>query len=143
MIGIRRPRATDFAPIRRLLEDSRLPIDDFVLEHIAFVATDDERPVGAIGREACGEHWLLRSLVVAEAQRARGLGAKLVAALEADACVKGVVEIWLLTTDADEFFASLGYGRRQRDEAPDVIRATAQFDGLCPAGATLMSRPMR
>ncbi len=142
MIGIRRPRATDFAPIRQLLEDSRLPVDDFVLEHIAFVARDDERPVGAIGREAFGETWLLRSLVVSREQRSRGLGARLVAALEALARERGVAEMWLLTTDADAFFASLGYRRRDRDEAPEAVRGTAEFAELCPASAILMSRSM-
>ena len=51
-------------------------------------------------------------------------------------------EIWLLTIDADGFFESLGYGRRERDEAPEAIVGTAEFADLCPASAVLMSRPL-
>ena len=142
MIEIHRPRDADFASIRQLLVDANLPVDDFVPEHLAFVACDDEQPVAAIGCERLGETWLLRSLVVAEGQRSRGLGAKLVVALEADAREKGVGEIWLLTIDADGFFESLGYGRRERDEAPEAIRGTAEFADLCPASAVLMSRSL-
>ena len=142
MIEIRHPRESDFAPVRQLLIDAGLPVDDFVPEHLAFVACEDKRPLAAIGCEKLGETWLLRSLVVAEDQRSRGLGAKLVAALEADAREQGVGEIWLLTIDADAFFASQGYRRRERDEAPEVVRGTAEFSELCPASAVLMSRPL-
>jgi amino-acid N-acetyltransferase len=140
VIEIRHPREPDFAPVRQLLIDAGLPVDDFVLDHLAFVASDNEKPLAAIGCEKLGESWLLRSLVVAEGQRSRGLGAKLVAALEADAREHGVGEIWLLTIDADGFFESQGYRRRERDEAPEVIQRTAEFADLCPASAVLMSR---
>ena len=143
MIEIRRPRESDFASIRQLLIDANLPADDFVPEHLAFIASDDEQPVAAIGCERFGDAWLLRSLVVAEGQRSRGLGARLVAALEADAREQGVGKIWLLTIDADGFFASLGYRRRERGEAPEVIRSTAEFSDLCPASAVLMARSLR
>ena len=143
MIEIRRSRESDFASIRQLLIDANLPADDFVPEHLAFIASDDEQPVAAIGCERFGDTWLLRSLVVGEGQRSRGLGAKLVAALEADAREQGVGKIWLLTIDADGFFASLGYRRRERGEAPEVIRSTAEFSDLCPASAVLMARSLR
>ena len=142
MIEIRHPRASDFALIRQLLIDANLPVDDFTPEHLAFIASDDEQPFAAIGCERMGDTWLLRSLVVAEEHRSRGLGARLVAALEADAREQRVGEIWLLTIDADGFFGSLGYRRRERDEAPEAIRGTAEFAELCPASAVLMSRPL-
>lgn len=142
MIEIRSPRASDYGPIRQLLADANLPVNDFVAEHLAFVARDDDQPVAAIGCEKLGDVWLLRSLVVAKGQRSRGLGAKLVAALEAEGQEQGVGEIWLLTIDADSFFESLGYQRRERDEAPESIRGTAEFSDLCPASAVLMSRSL-
>lgn len=142
MIEIRPPRDADFAPIRQLLIDADLPVDDLVAEHLAFVAGVDEQPVAAIGYEGFGDTWLLRSLVVDKKHRSQGLGARLVAALEDSAREQGVVEIWLLTTDADGFFRSLGYESRLRDEAPEVIRGTAEFADLCPASAVLMSRSL-
>jgi len=142
MIEIRRPRPSDYAPIRGMLDEARLPVDDFVPEHLAFVACDAGRPVGAIGREQTGETWLLRSLVVDGEYRSAGLGARLVAALEDDARTGGAKELWLLTIDADGFFAALGYRRRERNEAPAPIRDTAEFADLCPASAILMSRSL-
>ena len=142
MIEIRRPVASDFDWVTRMLDDANLPVDDFVPEHLAFVACNDEQPVAAIGCEWLGDIWLLRSLVVAESNRSQGLGGKLVAALEADAREQGVGEIWLLTIDADGFFESQGYRRRERDEAPEVIQRTAEFSDLCPASAVLMSRSL-
>lgn len=142
MIEIRRPGESDYGPIRQLLADANLPVDDFVPEHLAFVARDDGQPVAAIGCERLGNTWLLRSLVVAESQRSRGLGAQLIAALEADAKEQDVGAIWLLTTDADRFFEALGYQRREREEAPEVIRGTSEFSDLCPASAVVMSRSL-
>jgi amino-acid N-acetyltransferase len=142
VIEIRRPRESDYVPVRELLGDANLPVEDFVFEHLAFVACDDEQPVAAIGCERLGKSWLLRSLVVADGQRSRGLGARLVEALEADARDQGVGEIWLLTIDAYGFFESLGYRRRKRDEAPTAIRGSAEFSDLCPASAVLMSRSL-
>ena len=142
MIAIRSPRASDYLPVRQMLVDATLPVNDFAPEHLAFVASDDGKPVAAIGCEKLGDVWLLRSLVVATGQRSRGLGAKLVAALEADASEQGVGEIWLLTIDADGFFESLGYRRRERDQAPEVIQGTAEFSDLCPASAVLISKSL-
>ena len=142
MIEIRSPRASDYLPVRQMLVDATLPVNDFAPEHLAFVASDDGKPVAAIGCEKLGDVWLLRSLVVATGQRSRGLGAKLVNALETDAREQGVGEIWLLTIDADGFFESLGYRRRERDQAPEVIQGTAEFSDLCPASAVLISKSL-
>ena len=142
MIEIRRTCESDFAPIRQLLVDANLPVEDLVAEHLAFVASVDGQPVAAIGYEGFGDTWLLRSLVVDKEHRSHGLGAQLVAALEDSAREQGVGEIWLLTIDADGFFKSFGYESRQRDEAPEAIRGTAEFADLCPASAVLMSRSL-
>ncbi len=124
----------------RLLSDAGLPLDDLAVDHLAFVAEEDGELHGLIGLERFGEVGLLRSLVVASHSRGRGLGRKLVSALEAHARDCGVAELWLLTIDADAFFERLGYGVRRRDAAPDAIRATAEFSVLCPADAVLMSK---
>jgi len=54
----------------------------------------------------------------------------------------GVDELWLLTIDADAFFVSLGYETRERSEAPEAIRNTEEFSGLCPEDAVLMSKQL-
>jgi amino-acid N-acetyltransferase len=97
---------------------------------------------GVIGLESFENLGLLRSLVVSRAARGSGIGAALVAALEAVCRELGVRELWLLTIDADAFFAKLGYVTRSRDAAPEAIRNTAEFSGLCPGDAVLMSKEL-
>jgi len=140
---IRLPAVSDYPAIRQMLSDAGLPVEDFVAEHLARVAEEDGMPVAAIGFERFGEVGLLRSLVVAEGARVKGLGRKLVAELEALARAEGIREIWLLTIDADPYFLRLGYGLRDRDDAPSDIRGTAEFSGLCPDDAALMSKSLK
>lgn len=137
---LRPPRPADFRTVKALLADAGLPVADFTAEHIAYVADEAGVPVGAIGLERFGDCGLLRSLVVATTARSGGVGRKLVAALEGHARELGEKELWLLTIDADAYFDGLGYVRRDRAESPAAIRATAEFSGLCPGDAVLMSK---
>ena len=135
--------AGDLASVRALLEAARLPPAG--LEHClphCLVVRDDGRVIAAGAVEACGDAWLLRSLVVAPERRARGLGAGLLGALEARARAQGAATLWLLTDGASDWFAAHGYRARERDAAPAGIRAHAQFRELCPASALLMSRTL-
>ena len=106
------------------------------------VAELGENPVGMIGLEHLGSTGLLRSLVVDTSCRGAGLGRLLVAALESAAGDAGLTELWLLTIDADPFFARLDYVMQERDDAPDVIRNTAEFSDLCPGDAVLMKKAL-
>ena len=137
---VREPVSTDFAPVKAMLEDAGLPTEDLAPEHLAFVAEDDGRIVAAIGFQGFGHAGLLRSLVVEDGTRFKGLGRQLVAALEAQADEQGVREIWLLTLDVDRYFLALGYEVRDREEVPPEISGTAEFAELCPEDATLMSK---
>ena len=137
---IRPSVSTDFEPIRALLERAGLPVEDFSPKHLLFVAQDAGQVVGAIGFEPYDNVGLLRSLIVDEAARGSGLGARLVRELESHARADGVDEIWLLTIDADAFFARLGYQAADRADAPAAIGKTREFSGLCPASAVLMQK---
>jgi amino-acid N-acetyltransferase len=141
-VVLRRPEEADYTAIREMLKDAGLPVSDFISEHIAIVAEEHGKPVGAVGFERYGSIGLLRSLVVAEDARFRGLGRRLVSELEALEQKRGVVEIWLLTTDADPYFLSLGYETRERGQAPPDICRTAEFTELCPDHAVLMSKTL-
>lgn len=142
-VSIRRATRDDLPQARTLVSGARLPVDDLAAAHLAFVGVTDDQVVGVIGFENHGRVGLLRSLVVAEDARTAGLGRALVAALEASACEQGVEEIWLLTIDADPFFAQLGYQVRGRPSAPPEIRATPEFSELCPGDAFLMCKELR
>jgi amino-acid N-acetyltransferase len=63
-----------------------------------------------------------------------------VSALEANAYCNGVRDLWLLTIDAERYFESLGYKMMSRESAPDSIRNSEEFSGLCPDGAYLMRK---
>lgn len=141
-ISIRQATHDDLSTAKTLLADAGLPVDDLAATQLAFVGIVDEDVVGVIGFENHGRVGLLRSLVVAKDARAAGLGRELVAALEASARAQGVDEIWLLTIDADPFFAQLGYQIRGRSLAPPEISATAEFRELCPGDAFLMCKEL-
>lgn len=99
--------------------------------------------VGAAGIEPCADDTaLLRSLAVAGSMRGQGLGRELVAHAEALARDMGMHRLFLLTTDAAAWFARQGYAVSSREDAPAALQATAQFASLCPASATLMSKPL-
>ncbi len=139
-LTIRPAIAADLDSAKHLLHDAGLPTADLVSEHIAITAEKDDTILGVIGLESFGDTALLRSLVVAPQGRGSGIGPALVAALETACACDGVSEMWLLTIDADAFFATLGYEVRDRHDAPKAIRTTKEFSGLCPADAVLMSK---
>jgi len=80
---------------------------------------------------------------VPPANRRGGVGKALVEALEKMAIEKGVSELWLLTIDADAWFAQLGYRVQEREAAPPAIQKTEEFSSLCPGDAVLMRKNLR
>ena len=138
-----RPAVTaDFEIATALLADSNLPVDDLDARFLEgfLTATVGDKIAGFIGLENYGDVGLLRSLVVNPELRSVGLGRVLVAAVESYARDRGVSELWLLTIDADRWFAKLDYAARERDEAPQSIQQTREFSDLCPGDAVLMSK---
>jgi amino-acid N-acetyltransferase len=141
-LTIRPASAADLAATIELLEKAGLPVADLSAERLAFVAEKDDLFQGVIGQESFGSVALLRSLVVSPDARGAGIGAALVTALEIVSLADGVSELWLLTIDADRFFAKLGYVIRDRADAPETIRNTEELSGLCPGDAVLMSKEL-
>lgn len=141
-VHIRPSREDDLEFATALLIQAGLPVDDFAADKLAFTAECDETIHGMIGVERFGDTALLRSLVIAEPARGKGVGQLLVAALEVASADAGISEIWLLTIDADGWFGRHGYAVRDRADAPDSIRQTREFSGLCPGDAVLMSKKL-
>ncbi len=141
-ITIRSAFDRDIKNAKKLLRAADLPVDDLDSSMLAFVAEADGLLVAAIGIEVFDSVGLLRSLVVASDFRAAGIGRFLVERLEDRARQDGVSELWLLTIDADAWFEGLGYTALGREQAPDAIRATAEFSSLCPDDAVLMRKPL-
>ena len=134
----------DIDTATRLLDAAGLPVEDIGAKAPgAFLAAAvGDALVGFVGLEQFGGVGLLRSLIVDPAFRSAGLGRVLVAALESHAGARGISELWLLTIDADRWFAGLDYVVRERADAPDSIRDTREFSELCPDDAVLMSKSL-
>ena len=106
------------------------------------VATDGADLVGVAGLEVYGSNSLLRSLAVDEGHRSRGLGARLVNAIETEARSRGITALYLLTTTTARFFERLGYTAHERAAVPPSIAASAEFSSLCPDTADCLWRDL-
>ena len=145
---LRPARPEDLDRIHRLLKDGRLPTGG-VEEHLAegyVVAEEDTAPgaalIGVCGVEIHGAFGLLRSLAVAPAARGRSTGRALVENRLDWARSRGLRAVYLLTTDADLYFARLGFQHLSRDDAPPEISGCLEFRSLCPKTAVVMSIPL-
>jgi len=128
--------------LRLVLDVARLPSDDLGgPDQMFFSLSDDDGLIGFIGLEGDGVDRLLRSLVVLPTRRGQGYGRMLVERLEGVA--GGAVErLHLLTNGSAEFFRRLGYADADRDAAPALIAATAQFTSLCGPRATYLVKDL-
>jgi amino-acid N-acetyltransferase len=129
-----------YAPVAAMLATAGLPTEDLCeayLDHF-FYAGSNASPTGLVGLEIYGPDALLRSLLVEERERGRGLGMALVRHAEAYAALQGVRSIYLLTVTAEPFFHRLAYARLDRGVAPPSIQRTSEFASLCPASSAFM-----
>jgi amino-acid N-acetyltransferase len=140
----KRPRITPVEPgdeASALLEAAGLPTADLATAPLRLWGIRRHGALQAVvGLESHGSEALIRSLVVAQPSRGRGLGAELLQHAEVHALAACQRQLHLLTTDAAGYFARHGYRKLDRNEVPPAIATTAQFAGLCPASATLMRK---
>ena len=131
----------DLGQVERLLAASGLPLDGVADALPAFVvAQHGDAIVGVAGLEVCCDNALLRSVAVADEWRSHGLGRALVTRMISEAEARGIRALYLLTTTAERYFPSFGFRTIARDAVPDDIRETKEFQGACPASATVMCR---
>lgn len=138
---IQRATTADRGPILELLAANKLPSEDIseTLDHF-WVALENGQVVGAIGLEMYGQYGLLRSMVVADASRGKGIAARLVGSLEDQAAKKGIDEIFLLTETAPDYFLRHGYRETARETVPEPLKASSEFSHVCPASARIFSK---
>ena len=136
---IRPARVEDLAPASTLLSESKLPLDGFA-DHIdgALVATRDGRIVGVVELELYGTAALLRSLVVAPAERGSRLGERLTAGALRLAGDRGAGDVYLLTETAERFFPRFGFAVEPRSSVPDALRQSEEFRTACCETAVMM-----
>jgi amino-acid N-acetyltransferase len=142
-IALRRVDDDAIRYVEDLLSANDLPAADVRAKPDCFyVGYDGDAPVCAGGVERYGADGLLRSVVVEQSARGRGIGTALCDELEARAAADGVETLYLLTTTATDFFAGRGYVEVAREDAPPAIRGTTEFAELCPDTATCMRRAL-
>jgi amino-acid N-acetyltransferase len=136
---IRETTAADWPDIQALLRSNSLPEAGFVDSVAAgVVACDGDRVIGAAGLEFYTNGALLRSVVVSEEARGRGIGQQLTRAAFDVARSHGVTDVYLLTTTAGEFFPRLGFSPIDRSSVPVSVQQSVEFQGACPASALVM-----
>ena len=137
--AIGRLRSARLPQLEALLEANDLPTDDCAEQAENFYGiVEQDRLIAAGGLQPAGEYYLLRSLVVDEAWRGRGLARALTEFLLARAEKAGSPAVYLLTETAADYFARLGFESVKREQVPAAIRQTRQFASLCPQDARCM-----
>ncbi len=129
----------DWPGIVDLLTGAHLPLDG-AKDHVSgfILAFRGDGLVGAAALERYADAGLLRSVAVAEGERATGLGQELVRRLLDQAHAGGVTSIALLTTTAERFFPRFGFRPVTRDQVPEAVKVSVEFQGACPASSTVM-----
>jgi len=107
-----------------------------------YSASENGAVCGYVGLEGEGRDQLLRSLVVLADLKARGLGSRMLAAVETISRDQGGARLHLLTTTAEPFFARRGFVAADRETAPVAIRQTREFADICPASAAYLTRDL-
>ena len=139
-ITVRAARPDDMAAVERLLAAAHLPADGLAEQFgpAYAVAELDGAIVGAEGIEQYGDAGLLRSAVVRDDWRGRGVGDLLTRDRLAWAERAGLRELWLLTNTAADYFPRFGFARADRAAAPDAVQASREFAEACCASAIAM-----
>ena len=146
MMGVdfRAASLADLPTIVELLSASGLPLSGVEghIENFLLIFQDGSLAACA-GLERYGATALLRSVAVAEQHRGEGLAQSLVAQLIDIARADGTESLLLLTITAAGFFERFGFRAISRDQAPAAVQSSVQFQGTCPASASLMRLDLR
>lgn len=140
-INIRLAQPADYESVVLLLQSVGLPTEDLNSALPDFLlAFADEKLVGSAGVEINGTTGLMRSVAVSEDFRNYKIANRLIYDLTKQARLKGVKELYLITTTADGYFEKQGYTRVERGNVPAEITQSQQFSSICPSTAVVMKK---
>jgi N-acetylglutamate synthase-like GNAT family acetyltransferase len=139
-ISLRPAAPSDWPAIEALLLSNELPLEG-ARAHLdtCLLASANGEVVGCAGAEVYGQVALLRSVAVAPGLHRQGIGTLLLERLIHEAQRRDIARLYLLTVTAPEYFARFGFKRGKIDEAPHALKASAEFQGACPACAAFMT----
>lgn len=137
----RNANTTDVLVIKKLLNHSNLPSNDFEKHIENFIVIEENNTIiGLGGLEAYDKVGLVRSIVVESNYRNNGIAKDIYLLIEKRAYNLGIRTLYLLTDTATEYFRKLGFKIKKRSDVPIPIMETKQFKEFCPSSATLMFR---
>ena len=131
---------TRIQDVIELLKECSLPTSDLKGgdDCFFFGIYDSNRLISCVGLEIFGDVALLRSLAVSSLAQGKGKGRVLVEYAERFCISMGVNSVYLLTTTAISYFATIGYKSVTRNIIPEAIKASTQYSSVCPDSATIM-----
>lgn len=140
-ISIRKANTNDFDAVCALLSENNLPIADLnpLLENF-LIAVQNGEVIGVMGIGRYGAAGLLRSAVVSASHRNTGLASALLQQLLEAARQSGLTNLYLITNTAENYFSKKGFVKISRQEVPEAVLQSKEFNGLCPASSAIMHR---
>ena len=142
-VELRSARSGDLREVLALLGAAGLPSAGVAetFSHF-FVAEEHGRLIGAAGLEIYGPSALLRSVVVEDEWRGSGVGRSLIDLALREAKTRGIEDVFLLTTTAEHYFPRFGFACVSREAVSEDVKASMEFQGACPASATVMRKTL-
>lgn len=137
--SLRSAETADLPAILALLGRSELPttgVADALPEFV--IAEESDQLVGVVGLELYGSSALLRSAAVEESWRGTGIGRALIDRALDVARARGILDVFLLTTTAENYFPKFGFACVSRDTVAVAVQQSVEFREACPSSAVAM-----
>lgn len=136
--------AEHISEIRTLLSANGLPLEGFPQDCALVLALKYRQDaIGGAALEVHSEYGLLRSLVVEAGFQGLGFGESLVRAVLREAAARNLLEVYLLTETAENYFTRLGFRNVTREKVPAPLQNSVEFRGACPDTARAMALPTK
>ena len=143
-VEVRTARPADLPQVLSLLGKAELPTAGVKEAFSHFVVGEsDDGLVGAAGLEIYGSSALLRSVVVEDSWRGTGVGRKLIETALDEARQRGIDDVFLLTSTAEQYFPRFGFACVSRESVAAEVQDSPEFKGICPSTAVLMRKDLR
>ncbi|NPD87402.1 MAG: GNAT family N-acetyltransferase [Asgard group archaeon] len=103
-----------------------------------FIIRVENKTVGCAGIEHYDDVGLLRSVGIDEELQGKGLGKKIVTKMIDYALEKGIVNLYLITNSAEDFFKKFDFTIVSRSEVDSRIQQTYEYTTGCEETASVM-----
>jgi amino-acid N-acetyltransferase len=134
----------DIPAIKTLLQENKLPYEDIDEPVKSFIVAKEQGIIiGTVGLELVKPYALLRSLAVHQDYRNNSIAKNLLIRIIEYAQSVGIMELFLLTATAENYFTKKNFLVLNRDQLPEQIKSTQEFLTLCPDTAICMNKKIK